>query len=172
MESDDRYSEQEPQCSQSAPSEAEAYVGAPLITISPGALIDSRPLNDAVRIVGGVARRRRADAAEQVEAPERRVVHTVPGRHDAHREALAHAGEIRSTSDKVQQRFARGPINTLGISVEGRGELAVGQGLVGRTYFTTFEGRVLRYEVSYSTADKLQEIADCVFRAFNEPAGY
>lgn len=83
------------------------------------------------------------------------------------RHALAHSPDLDKTEDRRERNYYIGPFKSDGMIIpEGSNtRIMIKKSLLGRVFQTTFEGRLLQYEISQESRDKLVEIKDKVHSA-------
>lgn len=83
------------------------------------------------------------------------------------RHALAHVPESTMNQHKRDENYYRGPFASDGMIIEGTQTLImIKNSLKGRTYQTTFSGRLLSYDVNDDTLKKLVQAKDLFFSGF------
>jgi hypothetical protein len=83
-----------------------------------------------------------------------------PG-YESMRHALAHSPDLDKTPERREQNAYIGPFRSDGMIIEGsKTRIMVKKSLLGRIFQTTFDGRLLQYEISQNTLDQLVEVKD------------
>jgi hypothetical protein len=83
------------------------------------------------------------------------------------RHALAHVPESTMDDESRKKNYYQGPFVSDGMIVDGaKTQIMIKNSLKGRVYQTTFSGRLLTYEVSDATLEKLVRVKDMFFAGF------
>jgi hypothetical protein len=83
------------------------------------------------------------------------------------RHAVAHAGEIGKSVPRFNRNSFSGTFQGEAFGLEDVSNVVVGDQLDGRAYTSTFEGKVVRCEVSKETLGRLADISSTFYSAFN-----
>lgn len=83
---------------------------------------------------------------------------------EAMRHAVAHAAELSANPESHNKNSFSGTYKVDGFSAANVADMTMSD-LIGRNYTATFEGRIIEYELSLATGDRLESIKNRVFAA-------
>ncbi|MDX0478743.1 hypothetical protein GOC75_12265 [Sinorhizobium medicae] len=95
---------------------------------------------------------------------------TFPG-YDQLRHAIAHNAELRRNVEHASKNATQGPFEDFGVAIDAGSSVSIGNGLNGNKFFTSIEGVMASYEISYGSLRALSKILDIFENGFI-PAGY
>jgi hypothetical protein len=83
------------------------------------------------------------------------------------RHSIAHAAELRETREKIATHSFSGDATSIGISDDVQG-LTISNSVFERRFTTTFEKKILQYEISGETLSSLRTITTLFISAFDK----